>query len=72
MLGIHVEVSLSSSAIATSGHNTEKVLTQSPSSSFSNQTANTLDTKKLKIALLTDALFSDAGWVPSGIMPHKH
>ena len=63
MLGIHVEVSLSSSAIATSGHNTEKVLTQSsPSSSFSNQTTNTLDTKKMKIALLTDALFSDAGW----------
>jgi basic membrane protein A len=41
---------------------TEKNFINPTPSLSSNLTIQTLDTKKLKIALLTDALFSDAGW----------
>ena len=40
----------------------EKKFLNSTPSSYSNLTSHILDAKKLKIALLTDALFSDAGW----------
>jgi basic membrane protein A and related proteins len=64
MLAILAECSLPYTSVNASINSTEKNLLTPPSSSLSssNQTGHSLDTEKLKIALLTDALFSDAGW----------
>jgi basic membrane protein A len=64
ILAILAECSLPFTSVDASINNTEKNLLTPPSSSLSssNQTGHSLDTEKLKIALLTDALFSDAGW----------
>src|SRR5215475_172395 len=61
LLSIFSEISISSYAsITTTNNNAERhLMTQL---ALLNQTNNTTDIKKLKIALLTDALFSDAGW----------
>jgi basic membrane protein A len=64
ILAILAECSLPYTSVDASINKTEKNLLTPPSSSLSssNQTGHSLDTEKLKIALLTDALFSDAGW----------
>src|SRR5215475_8666392 len=61
LLSIFSEISISSYAsITTTNNNAERhLMTQL---ALLNQTNNTTDIKKLKIALLTDALFSDAGY----------
>ena len=64
-LAILAEFSLFYNSVTAGIDITEKNLLNQPSSlllSSSNLPSHTLDTKKLKIALLTDALFSDAGW----------
>ena len=64
-LAILAEFSLFYNSVTAGIDITEKNLLNQPSSlllSSSNLPSHTLDTKKLKIVLLTDALFSDAGW----------
>ena len=64
-LAILAEFSLLYNSVTAGIDITEKNLLNQPSSlllSSSNLPSHTLDTKKLKIVLLTDALFSDAGW----------